>query len=532
MKRGVAVTHSRSISWSCRIAHWALPAGALLAFMMPARAQSQAVAAGAEIATSPEIRQLRSELDETRSQLTQAQNQIGQLTAAVEALRREFEARAPLPADQSSRQSTKFPSAADLARQQQSLSQDYPQSAAELSTDHRLLAAQVEEQHQTKVESESKYRVKISGIILMNAFSNRGVADVADLPKLALASDGGSVGATVRQSILGLQVFGPKLAGAATSASISADFFGGFPRQQPYGTTLGILRLRQASAHLDWQDTSLIVGQESLFFSPLSPTSYATLAEPAFSYAGNLWAWTPEVVAEHRFHTSSQTFVAASGGILAPLTDTVSSNQFYEEGHTGAGENARRPAFGSQIAFNTVAFGQPLSIGVGGYGSHLQYQYGRETNSWAVTTFWRLPFGPLFELSGEAYRGKAVGGLGGGIWQSVVYNGDPDSASTRFRPLNALGGWTQLKFHPHPKWESNAAIGLDNVFAKDLEWAPVLVGAYMSPLARNRAAFGNVIFRPKSNLVLSVEYRKIWTYGYTGQRNSADQVNVGAGVGF
>jgi hypothetical protein len=272
----------------------------------------------------------------------------------------------------------------------------------------------------------------------------------------------------------------------------------------------------------------MIVGQETLFFSPLSPTSYATLAEPAFSYSGNLWAWTPQVVAEHRLHTSDQTFFSLSGGLLAPLTDSLSQGGNYP----GPGERARRPAFGSQIAFNTKAFGQSLAVGVGGYASHLRYGYGRETNSWAVTSFWRIPFGRLVELSGEAYRGKAVGGLGGGIWQSVVYDGDPDYQSTSFRPLNALGGWGQLKFRPHPKWELNSAIGQDNVFAKDLEWAPTLVGAYMAPLARNRAAFGNVIFRPKSNLLLSVEYRKIWTYGYKGERNSADQVNIGAGVSF
>jgi hypothetical protein len=284
---------------------------------------------------------------------------------------------------------------------------------------------------------------------------------------------------------------------------------------------------------LDWVNTSVIVGQETLFFSPLSPTSYATLAEPALSYAGNLWAWTPQVVVEHRFHTSEQTFFSASGGLLAPLTETVPSYRSPYGGYTGPGEQARRPAFGGQVAFNTEVFGQPLSFGVGGYGSRLNYGYDRQTNSWTVTSFWRIPLGSAFELSGEAYRGRAVGGLGGGIWQSVVYDGDPTDPSTGFRPLNALGGWAQLKFHPHPKWELNTAAGQDNVFAKDLEWAPSLVSsAYMAPLARNRAAFGNVIFHPKSNLLMSVEYRKIWTYGYEGQENSADQVNVGAGVSF
>jgi hypothetical protein len=494
--------------------------------MHPASAQVNTSAA--ETDTKTELHQLHSELDETRAQLSRAQDQIGQLAAELDTLRREFTARAPLPAQDHSSQGAAFPSAVDLARLQQSVSQSLPESVAGLSASQKVLAAQIEEQHQTKVESESKYRVKISGLLLMNAFSNRGAFDVADLPKLALPGEDNGVGATVRQSIIGLEVFGPRLAGAATSASISADFFGGFPEQQPYGTTLGILRLRQASAHLDWTNTSLIVGQETLFFSPLSPTSYASLAEPAFSYSGNLWAWTPQVVAEHRFHTSDQTFFSLSGGLLAPLADSVSQDGAYP----GPGQRPLRPAFASQIAFNTKAFGQPLAVGVGGYVSHLRDGYSHETNSWAVTSFWRFPIGSQFELSGAAYRGKAVGGLGGGIWQSVVYDDDPSYPTTRFRPLNSLGGWTQLKFHPLLKWEFNAAVGQDNVFARDLEWAPVLEGAYTNLLARNRATFGNAIFRPKSNLLLSVEYRKIWTYGYKGDENSASQVNIGAGVSF
>jgi len=516
------LTKSFQMSWNSILLR--LTAGALMVATLPVNAQ---VTTAADSAI--ELHQLRSELDETRNELSRAQSQIGQLAKELQALRREFDVRAPLPAEAPVPPAA-FPSAADLARQAPPGGQNLPESVAELIANQKLLAAQLDEQHQTKVESESKYRVKLSGIILMNAYSNRGAFDVADLPKLVLDSPSkGSVGASVRQSIIGLQVLGPDLAGATTSASISADFFGGFPAQQPYGTSLGILRLRQASAHLGWTNTSLTVGQDGLFFSPLSPTSYASLAEPALSYAGNLWAWTPQVVAEHRFHTSSQTFFSVSGGILAPLADSVSS---YGGGFPGPGELARRPAFGSQVGFDGRAFGQPLAIGIVGYASHLKYGPGRETDSWAVTGFWRVPLGHLFELSGEAYRGKAVGGIGGGIWQSVVYDGNPATASTRFRPLNSLGGWSQVKFHPHPKWELNSAIGQDSVFAKDLEWAPNLVGAYIAPTARNRAAFGNMIFRPRSNLLLSVEYRKIWTYGYDGEPYVGDHVNVGAGVSF
>src|SRR5205814_2284591 len=193
-----------------------------------------------------------------------------------------------------------YPSAADApAPNKEEAQQQSPSTLSEVAENQKVIAARVEEQHQTKVESASKYRVKVSGLILMNAYSNRGTVDFTDLPNKALAgTERGGVGATVRQSILGLQVFGPDLAGAETGANISLDFFGGVPRQ-PYGTTVGILRLRQAAAHLDWQNTSLTIGQDVPFISPLSPTSFATLAEPALSWSGNLWVWTPQAVLEH-----------------------------------------------------------------------------------------------------------------------------------------------------------------------------------------------------------------------------------------
>src|SRR5262249_42930592 len=45
---------------------------------------------------------------------------------------------------------------------------------ARLEEDQQLLDSKVTDQYQTKVESGSKYRVKLSGILLFNLFSNTG----------------------------------------------------------------------------------------------------------------------------------------------------------------------------------------------------------------------------------------------------------------------------------------------------------------------------------------------------------------------
>jgi hypothetical protein len=48
--------------------------------------------------------------------------------------------------------------------------------------------------------------------------------------------------------------------------------------------------------------------------------------------------------------------------------------------------------------------------------------------------------------------------------------------------------------------------------------------------ARNEMLFANYIFKPRSDLLFSAEYRRLRTYQITGPPNSAGQ--VGLAVGF
>src|SRR4029077_13922903 len=68
----------------------------------------------------------------------------------------------------------------------------------------QLLGSRINEQYQTKVETASKYRARLSGIVLMNAFRNVGASDNLDLPEYAQPAMPGtsqtSFGATLRQT--------------------------------------------------------------------------------------------------------------------------------------------------------------------------------------------------------------------------------------------------------------------------------------------------------------------------------------------
>jgi len=405
--------------------------------------------------------------------------------------------------------------------------------AASLDEEYQLLSGKVDDQYQTKVESASKYRLRLSGIVLMNLVSNQGTVDSIDIPTLALprpvGDSGGSFGATLRQSQIGFETFGPDVAGAKTRADLQIDFAGGFP-VVPNGVNSGLLRLRTATMRMDWTNTSVVVGQDGLFFSPNSPTSFASLAVPALTNAGNLWSWVPQIRVEHRIALSDDSSLLLQGGILDPLTGEAPESGDYRQ--PGAGESSRQPAYGGRIAWSRNVFGQLLRVGVGGFYSRQDYGFSRTVDGWAGMTDIELPVGRRFSLSGKFYRGDAIGGLYGGSWRSVLFSGDPTLQSTEVKPLNTVGGWAQLKYRPANKWEFNGAYGMDNPFAADLRYFPYSQAYGLASLARNEGSFVNMIYRPRSDLLFSAEYRYLRTYTIGNAANNAGQLNLMMGVLF
>ncbi|SPE43803.1 conserved hypothetical protein [Candidatus Sulfotelmatobacter sp. SbA7] len=385
------------------------------------------------------------------------------------------------------------------------------------------------------MESASKYRLRLSGIVLMNLVSNQGTVDSIDLPMLAYArpagDSGGSFGATLRQSEIGFEAFGPTVAGARIRADLQLDLAGGFP-SVPNGVNSGILRLRTGTMRMDWTNTSVVVGQDGIFFSPNSPTSFASLAVPALSYAGNLWNWVPQIRVEHRVALGEDSSLMLQAGILDPLSGEVPAAGSYRQ--AGPGASSRQPAYGTRIAWTRNVFGQPLRVGVGGFYSRQDYGFSRTVDAWAAMTDLEMPLSRQVSLSGKLYRGKGLGGLYGAFGQSALFNGEPSLASTEVHGLNSVGGWAQLKYRPASKWEFNAAFGMDNPYATDLEYFPYsqLYGGGNVTLARNQESFVNMIYRPRSDLLFSAEYRRLTTYTINNGGNDAGHLNLMMGVLF
>jgi hypothetical protein len=494
----------------------------------------------AEITRSrSEAAELRRELEETRDEITSFRQAVSENKASVEdpASSTTNPASPSCPGGALFRKGPEIPQYSRTSGKAESnetqARSTIDQRLTKLEEDRDLLSAKVEDQYQTKVESGSKYRVRLSGIVLLNISGNRGAVDDQDLPTLARLRSpldtGGNFSATVRQSQVGLEVFGPTLAGAKTSGDAQFDFFGGFPNALN-GVTSGVFRVRTARVHLDWPSTSIVAGQDAPFFSPLSPTSMASLASPALSYSGNLWTWTPQVRVEHRLALSSNSEVLVQVGILDPLTGQPPDYQFYRTPQ--AGEKSGQPAFASRLAWTHPAFGRPLSVGSGSYYARQNWGFGRTVDAWAGTADWSFPLGSLVSITGEFYRGSAIGGLGGGAGRSVLFSGSPLDPRTSVLGLNTLGGWSQIKFRPMEKLEFNVAFGEDSPLASDLGRFSSSQSYVNASIGRNQSAFFNFIYRPRSDLFFATEYRRLWTSQTYPEKNTADHINLSVGILF
>jgi hypothetical protein len=469
--------------------------------------------------------QSRAEMRELRQELQDTRKLLGPLTAATSNSVSTAEAApsgsATQPVTTQATSVTSNPS--DLGGRVQKL---------EEST--QLLGSKIDEQYQTKVETAAKYRARLSGIVLMNAFRNVGASDNLDLPDYAQPPAPGSTsqasfGATLRQTEIGLEIFGPTLAGARSSANLQFDFAGGFPTT-PNGVDFGIARIQTASLRLDWEHTSVIAGQDSLFISPLSPTSFASLATPAFAYAGNLWGWTPQLRVEHRFNLADQQTLTLQGGILDNLDWEQPSDPYFR--FPTAGETTGQPAYAIRTAWSKPLFGHPLSFGTAGYYGRQNWSWGRYVDAWAGMADWQIPLLRRLTLAGEFYRGRAVGGLGAAIGQTIVYGGNPYGATTSIRGLDSAGGWSQLKFQLTPKLELNGTFAEDNAFAGDIRGYATDANNFGPILGRNRGALGNLVYRPRSDLLLSAEFRRLHTFPIYDLSSVTNQVNLAMGILF
>ena len=239
--------------------------------------------------TVPDVRALADAVRALQAQVQTLNSQVSELRAAEE--REHAEARelrselnraaaksvvAPREpndayASMSSSTSISSSSAAAVPAASNAQGASLEERVTKLEDNQELTDAKVLDQSQTKVESGSKYRVRLSGMVLLNTTVTRGSVDNLDFPEIATPPEtpdtSGAFAGSLRQSQIGIEAFGPDIAGAHTSANVKFDFGGGFP-DTGNGAVMGVVRLRRASSvstgqHFNYSGAGFVV------FAPL-----------------------------------------------------------------------------------------------------------------------------------------------------------------------------------------------------------------------------------------------------------------------
>jgi len=492
---------------------------------LPAKAQTESTT---DPSVSQQLEKLAAALHATQQQVEQSQQQIRQMQAEIDRLRALLAAKGS--PSQTSTAAMPLPTSASATGAVASTSEK-----SEDSEEIDILKSASAQQQQTKVESSSRLPVRLTGLVLFNAFINQGTVDQIDLPSSALLpstiSSNVSMGASLRQTILGLEGTGPVLGGAQTSARVSMDFFGGVTGAATSGPA-GTVRLRTAAITATWTHDKLEANYDTPLISPLSPDSFATVAQPSLAWSGNLWTWAPQFMWMHSFDLrNTDRSLSFQLGLLD--TQTLNAAGSLTQRSIGAGEASGQPRYEARMAYNSGKDENHLQFGVGCLYGRQDYKGNQQVDTWATTADWLAPLGTRLRISGELYRGRGLGDLGGGAYRDIVTYNFSNSTATYLRALDAEGGWLQWSYKLSSTLHANASIGQDSASGNELRTSVPLSGA--GPIffyARNRRIVGNLIFRPWSSIIFSPEYRRLQSWPILGSVNTANIYTLTFGYQF
>lgn len=346
----------------------------------------------------------------------------------------------------------------------------------------------IDELAQSKVETAQRFPLRLTGVVLFNAFLNARQSGGSDYPVVAVAPGPGHAGATLRQTILGLEFHGPETAwGGRVHASVFADFFTGTTTRDQ------AVRLRTASVGIDWKTRSVLVGLEKPIFNPREPSSLAQMGISPLTGTGNLWLWLPQARVEQQFA------FGASSGLRARL-GVVQTREVgpYSGSPPGSGVvEAARPGLEGRFEFFHKIDDRRFFEFAPGFHASTTHAGGVSVPSdlWSLDWFMN-PWAPV-ELTGAFFSGRNVAHLGtGGLRQgyALYANGA--------EPVHSIGGWAQLTLHTLPRLDFHLFSGQHDDRNSDLTNGSV---------GKNLLFGGNAYFRLAPNVRLGVEASQLRT---------------------
>ena len=348
----------------------------------------------------------------------------------------------------------------------------------------QVLEQRIADQDQSKVATEHRLPVTLTGMLLFNAFSNGKGAGGADNPTILPANGGqASGGGTFRQSVIGLKLNGPQLIGGGkVTGAVYMDFFGG-------GTGLAqSMRLRVATLDATWKNTTLGLAFDKPIIAPREPDSLAQVGVSPLTAAGNLWLWQPQARIEHRISLSDQMGLRAQLGV-------------YQTSESGTGLAAEypdlarsRPGYQGRFEFWAGSGSRRIEIAPGFHASSTRV-LGQSVPSRIFSIDWLIRPAARIDFTGTFFNGENTGVIGG-LRQGVsVSHGQA-------RAVAALGGWGQFTFRATRRASFNLYGGQEDDRNRDL--GP-------GGIAKNQGYGANIMYRLGPNILTSFEASQVRT---------------------
>jgi hypothetical protein len=361
-----------------------------------------------------------------------------------------------------------------------------PAGVADLEEKLEMQQQRVDELQATKVEASQKFPIRLTGMALFNAFLNSKQNGGAEYPVVASATGAGTAGATIRQTIVGLDFRGPAtIWGGKVQGSFYMDFFA--------GAANSAMRIRTGSIEVDWKSRSILMGLEKPIFNPREPSSLAQVGISPLTGAGNLWLWLPQVRAEQDFHFDAATGLRAQMGV-------VQTREIGPYAGTATAEAARPGLEGRFNFFHNLDDERRLEFAPG-FHTSTSHAGGQSIPSSLFSLDWFFNPWRRLEFTGAFYTGQNVALLGSGTRQGFAVFGSHAFA------VSSKGGWGQATLRAAPRLDFH-------LFTGQVDDANPQLG--VGAIGKNLLFGANAYFHLAPNVLLGLETTQLRTV-YLGQ---------------